>query len=180
MENIPAITHEVKSMFGLVADTSVVSDEIPTFGSKDISDLSWKNLLDAYTCTECGRCSTECPANSTGKLLSPRKIMMDVRDRAEEVGKSLDTGGKGLEDGKSLLGDYISTEEIWACNTCNACVQECPINIDPLAIILEMRRYLVMEESQSPAELNGMFANIENNGAPWQFSQADRANWVNE
>jgi len=151
------------------------------FGVKDVLDLNWKNLLDAYTCTECGRCTSACPQNITGKKLSPRKIMMDTRDRLEEVGKNMDKNkGVFVEDGKSLLGDYISSEEIWACNTCNACVQECPVNIDPLAIIIEMRRYLVMEQSQSPAELNGMFANVENNSAPWQFSPADRANWVKE
>jgi heterodisulfide reductase subunit C len=151
------------------------------FGVKDVLDLNWKNLLDAYTCTECGRCTSACPQNITGKKLSPRKIMMDTRDRLEEVGKNMDKNkGVFVEDGKSLLGDYISSEEIWACNTCNACVQECPVNIDPLAIIVEMRRYLVMEQSQSPAELNGMFANIENNSAPWQFSPSDRGNWINE
>jgi heterodisulfide reductase subunit C len=151
------------------------------FGVKDVQDLSWKNLMDAYSCTECGRCTSSCPQNMTGKLLSPRKIMMDTRDRMVEVGKNMDANkGVFVDDGKSLLGDYIKTEEIWACNTCNACVQECPINIDPLAIIIELRRYLVMEESQSPAELNGMFSNMENNGAPWQFSPSDRANWINE
>jgi heterodisulfide reductase subunit C len=151
------------------------------FGVKDVQDLGWKNLMDAYTCTECGRCTSACPQNITGKKLSPRKIMMDTRDRMVEVGKNMDQNkGVFVDDGKSLLGDYISAEEIWACNTCNACVQECPVNIDPLAIIVEMRRYLVMEQSQSPAELNGMFSNIENNGAPWQFSPSDRANWVNE
>lgn len=151
------------------------------FGVKDVQDLTWKNLLDAYSCTECGRCTSSCPQNMTGKILSPRKIMMATRDRLEEVGKNIDKNkGTFVDDGKSLLGDYITHEEIWACNTCNACVQECPVNIDPLAIILEMRRYLVMEESNSPAELNGMFSNVENNGAPWQFSPADRANWVKE
>lgn len=151
------------------------------FGVKDVMDLGWKNLMDAYTCTECGRCTSACPQHITGKKLSPRKIMMDTRDRMVEVGENMDKNkGVFVDDGKSLLGDYISTEEIWACNTCNACVQECPVNIDPLAIIVEMRRYLVMEQSQSPTELNGMFSNIENNGAPWQFSPADRANWVNE
>ena len=151
------------------------------FGVKDVQDLSWKNLLDAYTCTECGRCTSACPQNATGKKLSPRKIMMDTRDRLVEVGKNIDANnGNFVDDGKSLLGDYISSEEIWACNTCNACVQECPVNINPLEIIVEMRRYLVMEQSQSPAELNNMFTNIENNGAPWQFSPTDRANWVNE
>ncbi len=151
------------------------------FGVKDVQDLSWKNLMDAYSCTECGRCTSACPQNITGKSLSPRKIMMDTRDRLEEVGKNIDKNkGTFVDDGKALIGDYIKHEEIWACNTCNACVQECPVNIDPLAIIVEIRRYLVMEESNTRAELNGMFTNIENNGAPWQFSQADRANWVNE
>jgi heterodisulfide reductase subunit C len=151
------------------------------FGVKDVQDLTWKNFLDAYTCTECGRCTSACPQNITGKKLSPRKIMMDTRDRLTEVGKNIDANnGTFVDDGKSLLGDYITTEEIWACNTCNACVQECPVNINPLEIIVEMRRYLVMEQSQSPSELNNMFSNMENNGAPWQFSPADRANWVNE
>ncbi|MBL7919592.1 MAG: (Fe-S)-binding protein [Bacteroidia bacterium] len=151
------------------------------FGVKDVQDLTWKNLMDAYSCTECGRCTSSCPQNITGKALSPRKIMMDTRDRLEEVGKNIDKNkGTFVDDGKSLIGDYIKHEEIWACNTCNACVQECPVNIDPLAIIVEIRRYLVMEESNTRPELNNMFSNIENNGAPWQFSQADRANWVNE
>lgn len=151
------------------------------FGVKDVQDLNWKNLMDAYTCTECGRCTSACPQSITGKSLSPRKIMMDTRDRMVEVGKNMDANkGIFIDDGKSLLGDYIKTEEIWACNTCNACVEECPININPLEIIMEVRRYLVMEESQSPTELNGMYSNIENNSAPWQFAQADRANWVND
>ncbi|MBX3162893.1 MAG: (Fe-S)-binding protein [Bacteroidetes bacterium] len=151
------------------------------FGVKDVQDLTWKNLLDAYSCTECGRCTSSCPQNITGKKLSPRKIIMDTRDRLEEVGKNIDKNkGVFVDDGKALLGDYVTHEEIWACNTCNACVQECPVNINPLEIILEMRRYLVMEESNSPAELNGMFSNVENNGAPWQFSPSDRANWINE
>lgn len=151
------------------------------FGVKDVQDLNWKNLMDAYTCTECGRCTSACPQSITGKSLSPRKIMMDTRDRMVEVGKNMDANkGIFIDDGKTLLGDYIKTEEIWACNTCNACVEECPININPLEIIMEVRRYLVMEESQSPTELNGMYSNIENNSAPWQFAQADRANWVND
>lgn len=150
------------------------------FGVKDIQDLTWKNLLDAYTCTECGRCTSACPQNATGKKLSPRKIMMDTRDRMEEVGRNIDKNkGTFVDDGKSLF-DYISTEELWACNTCNACVQECPVNIDPLAIIMDMRRFLVMEQSQAPNELNLMFSNTENNGAPWQFSPSDRANWTND
>lgn len=151
------------------------------FGVKDVQDLTWKNLLDAYSCTECGRCTSACPQNATGKKLSPRKIMMDTRDRLEEVGRNIDANkGTFVDDGKALVGDYITAEEIWACNTCNACVQECPVNIDPLAIIVEARRFLVMEQSQSPNELNLMFTNVENNAAPWQFSPADRANWANE
>jgi heterodisulfide reductase subunit C len=151
------------------------------FGARDVQDLSWKNLLDAYSCTECGRCTSACPQNITGKLLSPRKIMMDTRDRMEEIGRNMDANkGAFIDDGKSLIGDYIKPEEVWACNTCNACVQECPVNIDPLAIIIELRRFLVMEQSQAPGELNTMFTNIENNSAPWQFSPADRGNWIRE
>jgi Fe-S oxidoreductase len=147
------------------------------FGAKDVNDLTWKQLMDAYSCTECGRCTSECPANQTGKLLSPRKIMMDTRDRLEEVGRAIDKNGKDFKDEKSLL-NYITEEELWACTSCNACVQACPVNIDPLSIILDMRRYLVMEESKVPPELANMFNKIENNGAPWQFSQQDRANWT--
>lgn len=151
------------------------------FGAKDATDLTWKQLLDAYTCTECGRCTSACPQNITGKKLSPRKIMMDTRDRIEDIGKNIDKNdGKFVDDGKSLLGDYITAEEIWACNTCNACVQECPVNIDPLGIIMDLRQQLVLEQSAAPAALNNMFGNIENNGAPWQFSPNDRANWINE
>ncbi len=150
------------------------------FGAKDVTDLTWKNLLDAYTCTECGRCTSNCPANQTGKLLSPRKIMMDTRDRLEEVGKNLTAEGKPQEDGKSLLRDYISEEELWACTTCNACVDACPVNIDPLNIIMNMRRYLIMEESKSPESITSMFNNVENNGAPWAFPAADRGKWIEE
>lgn len=151
------------------------------FGAKDVVDLTWKQLMDAYTCTECGRCTSACPANTTGKLLSPRKIMMDTRDRLMEVGKNIDSnGGTFADDNKALLGDYITAEELWACTSCNACVQECPINIDPLSIIIDLRRYLVMEQSAAPNELNMVFTNIENNGAPWQFSPADRLNWATE
>lgn len=151
------------------------------FGAKDVFDLTWKNLLDAYTCTECGRCTSSCPQNITGKKLSPRKIMMDTRDRLEEVGRNIDkNGGTFVDDGKSLLGDYITTEEIWACNTCQACVQECPVNINPLDIIIKLRRYILMEESKNPSEWTGMFTNLENNGAPWQFSPSDRAKWATE
>ncbi len=151
------------------------------FGVKDATDLTWKNLLDAYSCTECGRCTASCPQNITGKKLSPRKIMMDTRDRIEEIGRNMDANkGTFVDDGKSLLGDYISSEEVWACNTCNACVDACPVNIDPLNIIVGLRQQLVLEQSIAPNELNGMFSNIENNGAPWQFSPSDRANWINE
>ncbi len=178
--NLESVTNEVKLMMGL--PDAVQSDAPPTkFGAKDVTDLSWKQLMDAYSCTECGRCTAACPANQTGKLLSPRKIMMDTRDRLEEVGRNIDKHGKDHDDGKSLIGaPYILPEEIWACTTCNACVQECPVNIDPLSIIMDIRRYLVMEQSQAPAELNGMFSNIENNGAPWQFSPSDRFNWAQE
>jgi len=181
--NIPEVTAEVNKMLDPTIDPFAANgDEAAParFGAKEVTDLTWKNLLDAYSCTECGRCTSSCPANQTGKLLSPRKIMMDTRDRLVEVGDGTRSKGKDFNDGKSLLGDYISEEEIWACTSCNACVQECPINIDPLSIILDLRRYLVMEESKMPSELTGMMTNIENNGAPWQFSPADRGNWINE
>jgi Fe-S oxidoreductase len=148
------------------------------FGAKDVNDLTWINLMNAYTCTECGRCTSACPANMTGKLLSPRKIMMDTRDRMEEVGKNIDKHGADYQDGKSLLDDYITREEIWACTSCNACTEACPINIDPLAIIVDLRRYAVMEESEAPASINAMLGNVENNGAPWKYSPADRLNWA--
>jgi len=151
------------------------------FGAKDVQDLNWVQLMNAYSCTECGRCTSNCPANTTGKKLSPRKIMMDTRDRLEEVGAIIDMNkGTFVDDGKSLLHDYISPEELWACTSCNACTEACPVNIDPLSIIIDMRRYLVMEESSMPAELTPVMSNIENNGAPWQFAQADRANWITE
>ncbi len=181
--NMEAVTAEVKLMLDPNADpyAAPAADVVPQrFGAKDVADLTWKNLLDSYTCTECGRCTSVCPANQTGKLLSPRKIMMDTRDRLVEYGDGLRKNGKDFVDGKSLLGDYISEEEIWACTSCNACVQECPINIDPLAIIIDLRRFLVMEESKMPTELAGMLTNIENNGAPWQFSPADRLKWSEE
>ena len=176
--NMASVTNEVKAML----DPSYIPEPVPEggrFGAKDISDLTWKNLMDAYTCTECGRCTSVCPANMTGKLLSPRKIMMDTRDRMVEVGNNIEKHGKDHQDGKSLLDNYISREEIWACTTCNACTDACPINIDPLAIIVELRRYSVMEEALAPSSLNNMFGNIENNGAPWKYSPADRANWTN-
>ncbi len=175
--NMTSVSNEVKAML----DPTYIPEPIPEggrFGAKDISDLTWKNLMDAYTCTECGRCTSVCPANMTGKLLSPRKIMMDTRDRMVEVGNNIDKHGKDHQDGKSLLDNYISKEEIWACTTCNACTDACPLNIDPLAIIMELRRYSVMEEAQAPGSLNNMFGNIENNGAPWKYSNADRANWT--
>ncbi len=179
--NLGSVTNEVKAML----DPSFVPppsdpDKPHRFGAKDVTDLSWKQLMDAYSCTECGRCTSACPANITGKILSPRKIMMMTRDRLEEVGRYAGMNAGSTDDGKSLLNDYITPEELWACTSCNACVQECPVNIDPLGIITDMRRFLVMEQSAAPAELNLMFTNIENNGAPWQFSPADRLNWGKE
>lgn len=182
--NLEAVTNEVKLMMDPTADPFAAAPEGAgeplRFGVKDVRDLTWKSLMDSYTCTECGRCTAACPANQTGKLLSPRKIMMDTRDRLEIVGDNIRKHGKDYDDGKSLLFDHITEEEIWACTSCNACVQECPVNIDPLSIIIDLRRYLVMEESKMPTELTGMLTNIENNGAPWQFSQNDRLNWASE
>jgi heterodisulfide reductase subunit C len=176
--NMQSVTNEVKAM--LDPSFTPPETEAGRFGAKDVNDLTWVNLMNAYTCTECGRCTAVCPANITGKLLSPRKIMMDTRDRMEEVGKSLDKNGAGLDDGKSLIDDYITREELWACTSCNACVEACPINIDPLAIITDLRRYAVMEESQAPSSISAMLGNIENNGAPWKYSPADRLNWAKE
>lgn len=180
MENMPEIQKEV--LYAMQPELAPTGDAQPPkkFGAKDISDLSWKNLLDAYNCTECGRCSAACPATQTGKKLSPRKIMMDTRDRAEAIGRNINKNGEYKDDGKSLLHDYISVEELRACTTCNACVQECPVSISPLDIILQLRRYLVMEESNSPQEWTAMFSNVENNFAPWKFSPDERDKWAQE
>ncbi|MEY4432733.1 MAG: hypothetical protein RLZZ44_863 [Bacteroidota bacterium] len=184
LDNLASVTNEVKLMLDPNADPFATSpDATPPvkFGASDVQDLNWVQLMNAYTCTECGRCTSSCPANQTGKKLSPRKIMMDTRDRLEEVGKNIDNNkGVFVPDNKSLLNDYITPEELWACTSCNACVEECPVNISPLSIIMDMRRYLVMEQSAAPMPLNTMMTNIENNGAPWQYSQQDRLNWKNE
>ena len=185
-DNLESVTKEVKLMMDPNADPFAAQpvDENAAshkFGASDVQDLNWVQLLNAYTCTECGRCTSSCPANMTGKKLSPRKIMMDTRDRMEEVGRNIDANkGVFVPDNKSLLNDYITAEELWACTSCNACVEECPVNISPLSIIMDMRRYLVMEQSAAPQSLNAMMTNIENNGAPWQYNQQDRLNWKNE
>ena len=184
-KNNKTVTKEVKLMMDPDADPYAVPEEDPDaeiekFGASDVTDLNWVQLMNAYTCTECGRCTSVCPANLTGKELSPRNIMMKTRDRLEEVGENIDKNGVFKEDNKQLLNDYITPEELWACTTCNACVEECPINIDPLAIIMDLRQFLVMEQSAAPQELNMMMTNIENNGAPWQYNQQDRLNWKDE
>ena len=180
LNNMASVTQEVKLMLDPSAQTPEGYAPPTSFGVKDVQDLTWKNLMDAYTCTECGRCTSSCPQNITGKLLSPRKIVMDVRDRLEEVGRNIDANnGSFVDDGKNLH-SYISEEELWACNTCNACVEACPVNINPMEVIVEMRRFKVMEQSSAPGSLNNMFSNLENNQAPWQFSPMDRANWTQE
>lgn len=180
ISNLDAVTREVKLMLDPQAEVPPSPPEgAPSrFGAKDVPDLTRVQLMSAYACTECGRCTSECPANQTGKLLSPRKIMMDTRDRMEEIGRRMDASGKWEDDGRSLLRDYITEEEIWACTTCNACTEACPVNINPMEIILDLRRYLIMEESRSPESITAMFNNIENNGAPWAMSASDRANWT--
>jgi heterodisulfide reductase subunit C len=195
MQNMPEITKEVQLALGLPVttepdgestpdtqanDNGEQAPEIGRFGAKDVEDLKWINLMNAYSCTECGRCTAACPANITGKKLSPRKIMMDTRDRLEDIQKGWKTNGADYKDDKSLLGDYITAEELNACTTCQACVNACPININPLDIILQLRRYRVMEESEAPASWNAMFSNIENNMAPWKFSPSDRFNWAEQ
>lgn len=186
-DNIDAVTQEVKLMMDPEADPFAApeaetedQEEPEKFGASDVFDLNQVQLLNAYTCTECGRCTDECPANNTGKLLSPRKIMMDTRDRLEEVGSNINRNGSYEDDGKQLLDDYILREELWACTTCQACVEACPVGIDPLSIIVEMRRYLMMEQSSAPSDLNNSLTNIENNGAPWPYNQMDRLNWAKE
>ena len=184
-DNLESVTKEVKLMLDPSADPYAAPAEddnntVPEkFGAQDVTDLNWVQLLNAYTCTECGRCTSVCPANQTGKELSPRAIMMKTRDRLEEVGKNIDSNGTFVNDGKTLF-DTISPEELWACTSCNACVEECPVSIDPLSIIMDMRRYEVMEKSAAPQELNAMMTNIENNGAPWPYNQMDRLNWKDE
>lgn len=185
LDNLESVKNEVKLMLDPDADPYAAvpeteNDTPEKFGASDVADLNWVQLMNAYTCTECGRCTSSCPANQTGKELSPRAIMMKTRDRLEEVGNNIDKNGEFIDDGKQLLNDYITPEELWACTSCNACVEECPVNIDPLSIIIDMRRYLVMEESSAPQELNMMMTNIENNGAPWQYNQMDRLNWKDE
>ncbi len=177
MRNMPTIQKEV--LYAMQPESAPTDAAPPSkFGAKDIFDLSWRNLLDAYSCTECGRCTAACPANITGKKLSPRKIMMDTRDRTEEVGRNINHNGEFKDDGKTLLKDYISVEELRACTACNACVEECPVSISPLEIILELRRSLIMEDSNAPQEWNSMFSNIENNFAPWKFSPDERDKWA--
>src|SRR5258705_6075132 len=178
MNNMPAVQNEV--IYSMQPELAPADAAPPSkFGAKDVFDLSWRNLLDAYSCTECGRCTAACPANITGKLLSPRKIMMDTRDRMEEIGRNMDKNGEFKDDGKNLL-NYITVEELRACTSCQACVEECPVSISPLEIILELRRSLIMEDSNAPQEWNAMFSNVENNFAPWKFSPDERDKWLEE
>ena len=180
-EVLDEIKNEIKMIINPNEVTNYDQNQPPEkFGASDVTDLTRIQLLNAYTCTECGRCTSECPANQTGKMLSPRKIMMDTRDRLDEVGRNIYRNGEFIDDGKQLLNDYIKPEELWACTSCNACVEVCPIDIDPLSIIINMRQYLIMEKSSAPNELNNMMSNIENNGAPWPFNQQDRLSWLNE
>jgi heterodisulfide reductase subunit C/uncharacterized membrane protein len=179
-KNMPDVTKEVKLMLNLpLTEAEKVETPVGRFGAKDVQDLNWKQLMEAYTCTECGRCSSVCPANLTGKALSPRKIMMDTRDRMEEVGANIDKNGTFQDDGKTLYGDYITQEELLACTSCNACADACPVNIDPLGIIIDLRRFMIMEESKAPNSWNNMFSNLENNMAPWKFAPTERFNWAN-
>ncbi|MEN3041482.1 MAG: (Fe-S)-binding protein [Bacteroidia bacterium] len=178
VSSLPQVTAVVKEALGMPVENGHSDSQPQTLGAKDVTDLTWKNLLDAYTCTECGRCTSVCPAHLTGKKLSPRKIMMDTRDRLEEIKRAIYKTGKWEPDGKALLGDYITPEEIWACTTCNACVRACPVLINPVSIILQLRQYLVMEASQAPETINVLFVNLENNGSPWAFPSADRAKWA--
>jgi heterodisulfide reductase subunit C len=179
MDNMPVIQNEV--LYAMQPELAPANAEAPNmFGAKDVMDLSWKSLMDAYSCTECGRCTAECPANQTGKLLSPRKIMMDTRDRLEEVGKNINKNKSFIDDGKSLLNDFISVEELRACTTCNACVEACPVSINPLSIIVELRRHLILDMSNAPGEWSAMFSNVENNFAPWKFSPDERDAWATE
>ena len=180
LNNMKEIQNEV--LYAMQPELAPVAEPSSTmkFGAKDITDLTWKNLMEAYSCTECGRCTAACPANITGKKLSPRKVMMDTRDRMEEIGRNINKNGQFVDDGKTLLHDYITEEELRACTTCQACVEECPVSISPLDIIVQLRRHLIMEESNAPQEWNGMFSNVENNFAPWKFAPDDRDQWVNE
>src|SRR5215210_2207956 len=179
VSNMKEIQNEV--IYAMQPQLAPTGEQPPVkFGAKDVADLSWKNLMDAYSCTECGRCTAACPANITGKKLNPRKIMMDTRDRMEEIGRNINKNGKFTDDGKTLLYNYITEEELRACTTCQACVEECPVNISPLDIIVQLRRHLIMEESNAPAEWNSMFSNVENNFAPWKFSPDDRDKWAEE
>lgn len=181
MNNMPSITNEVKIAMGQAEPDPNPNAEIPSFGAKDVTDLTWRNILDAYTCTQCGRCTDVCPANMTGKKLSPRKIVMNVRQRADEIGQRMDEMGEYYQpDDKMLYGDYVTKEELMACTSCNACVEACPVNINPLEPILEMRRYVAMEEANVPDAWKAMLTNVGNNGAPWAFAPTERFKWADE